>query len=137
MTKIVYAAPDISPDVWTPPKGVIVLPLSEHPAIVKDNELVDNERRKYKRKPIELGPLALSVVDYLTTHDEGTAVEIGKNLNRRSGGITEAMKRCPELFEEIGEQASLHCNLREFVTVWGLVQPLTGYVTNSKAPGDR
>ena len=129
MTKIVYAAPDISPDVWTPPKGVIVLPLSEHPAIVENDELIDNERRKYKRKTIGLGPLALSIVDYLTTHGEGTAVEISKVLARRSGGITEAMKRCPELFEEIGEQASLHCNLREFVTVWGLVRPLTGHET--------
>ena len=129
MTKIVYAAPDISPDVWTPPSNVTVLPICEHPAIIKDDELIDNERRKYKRKPVGLGPLALSIANYLATHKEGTAVEIGKTLARRSGGITEAMKRCPELFEEIGEQASLHCNLRESITVWSLVRPLTGHET--------
>lgn len=122
MTKIVYAASDISPHIWTPPRCVEVIPLHEHPAIIEDEMLIDNERRKYKRKPIGLGPLALSIVDYLTKHGEATASEMGKALGRRSGAITEAMKRCPELFEEVGEQSSNYTNLREFVTVWGLVQ---------------
>lgn len=99
MTRIVYAALH-----YTPPPGIIVLPLESHPAIVEDAQRAVVEKRKYTIRNPKIPKQMLAVVEWLKLHGEGTAPEIaaalGMNRNRARGILDDN----PDLFCQVGER---------------------------------
>lgn len=115
MTRIVYASPDISPDVWTPMPGDIVLPLSEHPSIVAQNRrerLPPGERRSH-------GTPALVLMQYLRTHPPADVQAIGAALGMRWQAAKTTLIANPHLFQRVGTVATSKGKRR---TVWGMVE---------------
>lgn len=120
MTRTVYAA-----DNYTPPSGVIVLPLEHHPAIIEDAQwrwTNTNGRRGYRRKaPLPLAQVAQRVVEYLQAYGESPATEIAKALNLSRGGVYRTLMTNPHLFDAHSERRS--CSNRwKSVAVWALVE---------------
>lgn len=114
MTKTVYAAPNISPSVWTPPRGVVVLPLSEHPAIVWESRrerLPPGERRSH-------GTPALALMQYLRTHPPADVQTIGAALGMRWQAAKTTLIANPHLFQRVGTVAT---NKGKRRTLWALV----------------
>lgn len=104
MTKIVYADPNISPDVWTPPRGVTVLPLSEHPAIIADSTIgrLPREQLPKEYKPRPLSERTKSLVDYLRTHPGTDANTIATDLGLKWESVKSLLLANPQLFRRAG-----------------------------------
>lgn len=124
MTRIVYAA-----DNYTPPSGVIVLPLEAHPAIVEDaqNDWNSTGRKPWRRKtPHSISGVGLQVVEFLRAHGRSdsvgaTAHEIAIALNLSRGSVYYTLTNNPQLFEVRGERVS--CSNRwKSIAVWALVE---------------
>lgn len=118
MTKIVYASPDISPDVWTPPRGVVVLPLSEHPAIVAESaiERMPGEPRRTPRRTKETQ--AERITGYLQKHPPATTYEIGETTGIHWQRVQWVLLNNPEIFQAVG-RIKAH---KVYRTLWGLVE---------------
>jgi hypothetical protein len=104
MTKIVYAAPDISPDVWTPPRGVTVLPLSEHPTIKMLNALEKMPKDAFPKeyRPRPLAQRTGQIADYLRTHPPTDANTIAGDLGLRWESVKSLLLANPQLFRRQG-----------------------------------
>ena len=129
MTKIVYVDLNISPEVWTPPPGVLVRPLSEHPAIVEEKHLAGikalppKEKRQYRWKiSPRRSETFYRIVDFLAGREGATVLEIRTALEKEDQAIRGILAANPEVFRKIGQQPS-PSNRWNSQTVWGLVQP--------------
>lgn len=116
MTKIVYASPDIPPEVWTPPRGVLVLPLSEHPAIVAESR-VEKLPPEYKKRSDPTRVLML--MKYLRTHPPATARTISDDLTLDWRGVKTTLLANKRLFRKVGEVKGTNGMPQ---TVWGLTE---------------
>lgn len=100
MTRIVYAATDISPEVWTPPRGVTVLPLDQHPAIVAEM-VIERLPKEYKKRP--LSERTRSIIDYLLCHPPTDANTIAADLGLRWESVKSLLLANPQLFRRAGK----------------------------------
>lgn len=103
MTKIVYASPSISPDVYSPPRGVTVLPLSEHPAIIWESlieRMPDVPPKEYKKRP--LAERTKTLVDYLLNHPPTDANTIATDLGLKWESVKSLLLANPQLFRRAG-----------------------------------
>lgn len=120
MTKIVYASPDISPDVWTPPRGVVVLPLSEHPAIIAESrieKLPGEPKRTPRRKQ---STQVLLLFKYLRQHPPADVYAIADALDLNWENVRKVLVGNPRLFRKTGRaKAGTHGHSR---VLWGLVE---------------
>lgn len=121
MTKIVYVSPDISPEVWTPPRRVTALPLSEHPAIIADSTIgrLPKEQLPKEYKPRPLSERTKSLVDYLRTHPGTDANTIAADLGLKWENVKSLLLANPQLFRRMGTVKVRKVNR----VLWGLVQP--------------
>lgn len=99
MTKIVYVDPNISPEVWTAPRGVVALPISEHPAIVAEQTI---ERLPKEYKPRPLSERTKSLVDYLIARPPTDANTIAADLGLRWESVKSLLLANPQLFRRAG-----------------------------------
>lgn len=128
MTKTVYVDPNISPDVWTPPRGVEARPLAEHPAIIEEMTLASikalppQERRPYRWKiSPRRSETFYQMVDYLTEHGSSTVLEIRTALGKEDPSVRGILAANPEVFQKIGLRPS-PSNRWESQAVWALVE---------------
>lgn len=97
MTKIVYSA--ASPDVYSPPPGVVVLPLEQHPAFVAESQvekLPPGEKRSHNT-------LATLLQNYFRTHPPADTHALAAALNATPKGIKTALLNNPQVFKRVGK----------------------------------
>lgn len=116
MTKFVYSA--APPQVYSPPQGVVVLPLSEHPAIIAESrieKLPGEPRRTPKRtKATQLE----MITEYLKENSPATAYTIGEALGINWERVKWVILASPDVFQSVGRVQVE----KVYRTLWGLVE---------------
>ena len=113
MTRIVYADPNIPPDVWTPPRCVEVLPLQDHPAIIEDGQTEKLPPGAPRPRKIEA-----ALIVYLRQYRQATVITICDDLGLNWRSVKSALLESPRVFRKVGEQRGKSGKIQ---TIWGLV----------------
>jgi hypothetical protein len=115
MTRIVYAAPD-----YTPPLGVVVLPIDLHPAIVEDRAqgsvTANTSRREPQRSRTQT---SAEITEYLHTHGPSSVLEIANGINQSHAATDSTLRARGAQFEIVGRKAANGMKGRPAIT-WGL-----------------
>lgn len=103
MTHFVYADPGIDPAIYSPPPGVTVLPLSEHPAIVAESKIqpLPPGRKRLDKKAKDTQ--AIIIATYFHTHPPADAYTIAEALALNWESVKRALIENPNLFQRVGE----------------------------------
>jgi hypothetical protein len=99
MTRIVYAAPD-----YTPPAGVVALPIEMHPAIIEDKTMgyrPDATRREKQRPRAQT---AQQMAEHIRTHGPATVLELANAINLSHAATDSALRAFPRQFEIMGRR---------------------------------
>lgn len=117
MTKFVYAAPDISPDVYTPPRGVVMLPISEHPTIKALTMIEKMPPASQRLRGLGKDTQAMMIAKYFREHPPADAYTIAAALGLNWESVKRVLLENPNLFKRIGTIQVRKANR----VVWGLV----------------
>lgn len=119
MTRIVYVHPNISPDIWTPPPGIVVLSLYEHPAIIEDMEPVaPRPLPPGEHQTPQDNDFIRAVFAYIKEHGQADVVELMELTGADYQRMRNALYQNDTLFRQVGQ----HVKDGTRRVLWGLVE---------------
>lgn len=121
MTHIVYVDPAIDPAIYTPPRGVVVRPISEHPEIVAESKMQTLPKGRKRSDRETRTTQAMRIATYFHTHPPADAYTIAEALGINWESVKRVLIDNPNLFRRVGEVQ--HGKVKR--SIWGrLDEPL-------------